>query len=341
MQARDRDRGDRDRGGSEFNEKVVYINRVSKVVKGGRRFNFSAVVVVGDGQGNVGAGMGRAKEVPEAIRKASAIARKGMVRIPMQGSTLTHAVLAKFGAAEILLRPAAPGTGIIAGGGVRAIMEVAGVHDVLSKSLGSRNPVNVVRATMEGLKSLRIPADEKERRREAQALPIPPPPRPRRVEPSRPREPRPPRPVESVEGAPAAVAVGSAPASTEPAIPAIVSEPATVAAPAAAPDAAATVVEQPPAVEEATTVEEPAVRDTAAPVVEGEAVEVSGGAAEPPEAALPEAEAGVEEAPVEAITAPEAAAEEPAAEEPVATDEASPAENETAAPAAEETDGNA
>src|SRR5262245_18197180 len=126
MQNRDRDRGDRDRGGSEFNEKVVFINRVSKVVKGGRRFNFSAVVVVGDGNGNGGAGMGKAKEVPEAIRKASTIARKEMVKVPMQGGTLPHAILAKFGAAEIMLRPASPGTGIIAGGGVRAIMEVAG-----------------------------------------------------------------------------------------------------------------------------------------------------------------------------------------------------------------------
>ncbi len=190
-QARDRDRGDRNRdGGSDMNEKVVYINRVAKVVKGGRRFNFSAVVVVGDGQGNVGAAMGKAKEVPEAIRKATTLARKQMIKIPMNGGTLPHSVMAKFDAAQVLLRPASPGTGIIAGGGVRAIMEVAGVHDVLSKSLGSRNPVNVVRATMEGLKSLRVAADEKERRRAAQALPAPPPPRPRRVEPPRPREPR-------------------------------------------------------------------------------------------------------------------------------------------------------
>lgn len=240
-QARDRDRGDRNRdGGSDMNEKVVYINRVAKVSKGGRRFSFSAVVVVGDGQGNVGAAMGKAKEVPEAIRKATTLARKQMIKIPMSGGTLPHSVMAKFDAAQVLLRPASPGTGIIAGGGVRAIMEVAGVHDVLSKSLGSRNPVNVVRATMEGLKSLRVTADEKERRRAAQALPAPPPPRPRRVEPPRPREPR------RVEGEdttprPAADATAAAPVAEVTAAPAV----AVAEAPAESPVAEATPVETP------------------------------------------------------------------------------------------------
>src|SRR6185312_14772522 len=125
-----RDRGDsRDRD-SDMNEKVVYINRVAKVQKGGRRFSFSALVVVGDGHGSVGAGMGKANEVPDAIRKGSTIARKSMVKIPMQGNTVPHPVTADFGAAKVLIRPASQGTGVIAGGGVRAVMEAAGVKDV-------------------------------------------------------------------------------------------------------------------------------------------------------------------------------------------------------------------
>lgn len=217
------DRGDRDRDrdrGPEMIEKVVYINRVSKVVSGGRRFSFSAVVVVGDGQGNVGAGMGKAREVPEAIRKGGVIARKHMLRVPMRGATLTHEILARYGAARVMLRPASAGTGIIAGGGVRAVMEAAGVHDVLTKSLGSSNPINVVRATLEGLKSLRDETAERQRRREAQEAPPPPPPRPRRVEPPRPREPRPPRPESQVEAAPAestAAAPAAVSAEAEPA----------------------------------------------------------------------------------------------------------------------------
>jgi small subunit ribosomal protein S5 len=149
----------------DLQEKVVFINRVSKVVKGGRRFSFSAVVVVGDGHGHVGAGMGKANEVPDAIKKGSAVARKSMITVPMNKNTIAHPIVAHFGAAKVMMKPASPGTGLIAGGGVRAVMESAGIKDVLTKSLGSSNALNVVRATMAGLSQLRDPKAVTARRR--------------------------------------------------------------------------------------------------------------------------------------------------------------------------------
>jgi len=149
----------------DLQEKVVFINRVSKVVKGGRRFSFSAVVVVGDGHGHVGAGMGKANEVPDAIKKGSAVARKNLITVPMNKNTIAHPIVAHYGAAKVMMKPASPGTGLIAGGGVRAVMESAGIKDVLTKSLGSSNALNVVKATMAGLSQLRDPKAVTARRR--------------------------------------------------------------------------------------------------------------------------------------------------------------------------------
>jgi small subunit ribosomal protein S5 len=146
----------------ELVDRVVHINRVSKVVKGGRRFSFSALIVVGDGSGVVGAGYGKAGEVPEAIRKGVERARKSLVRIPLAEGTLPHDVLGRFGAARVLLKRASAGTGVIAGGPVRAVLEAAGVRDVLTKNIGTSNPHNVVRATMSALAELRDPAERLE-----------------------------------------------------------------------------------------------------------------------------------------------------------------------------------
>jgi len=148
-----------------LNDKLMYVNRVVKVVKGGKRLSFSALVASGDGNGHVGLGIGKANEVPAAINKASATAKKNLIKVPLAGTTIPHKMVVKLGAARVLLKPAAPGTGIIAGGSIRAVLEVAGIKDILTKSLGSSNRVNVAKATMFALSQLRDPAEVLARRK--------------------------------------------------------------------------------------------------------------------------------------------------------------------------------
>jgi small subunit ribosomal protein S5 len=150
-----------------LNDKLVYINRVSKVVRGGKRLRFSALSVTGDGNGHVGIGVGKANSVPEAINKANATARKNLINVPLAGTTIPQEAMVKFGAAQVLLRPAAPGTGIIAGGSIRAVVEAAGIKDILTKSLGSPNRINTAKATILALSQLKNPEEELARRRPA------------------------------------------------------------------------------------------------------------------------------------------------------------------------------
>lgn len=156
-----------DPSGLTLNDKLIYINRVAKVVKGGKRMRFSALTVTGDGNGHVGIGIGKANEVPEAISKAGAVARKNLIEVTLKGTTIPHEIIFKYGAAKVFLKPAAAGTGIIAGGSVRAVLESAGVKDVLTKSMGSSNRINVARATLLALQSLKDPVEELAKRKPA------------------------------------------------------------------------------------------------------------------------------------------------------------------------------
>jgi len=163
-----------DPSGLSLNDKLVYINRVAKVVKGGKRLRFSALTVTGDANGHVGIGVGKANEVPEAIAKAGAVARKNLIVVALRGTTIPHEIQVKYGAAKVLLKPASPGTGVIAGGSIRAVLESAGVKDVLTKSMGSSNRINVARATLLALRNLRLSEEELAKRKPPEkAVPAP------------------------------------------------------------------------------------------------------------------------------------------------------------------------
>ena len=157
--------GRHDKGDSDITDRLISLNRVAKVVKGGRRFSFSALVVAGDGKGRVGIGLGKAKEVPEAIRKAGDRAKKNMVKVPLIKGSIPHEILGRYGAARVILKPASEGTGVIAGGAVRAVVETAGIHNILTKCIGTNNPHNVVKATLNGLLRLRSLEEVKRIRR--------------------------------------------------------------------------------------------------------------------------------------------------------------------------------
>jgi len=171
---RDRDRGGMGGDSGGMSEKVVHTRRIAKVVKGGRHLRFNALVVIGDGQGQVGAGLGKAKAVPDAVRKGAANARKNMVRIPLKGSTIPQETTAKHGSSHVLIKPAPAGTGLIASGAMRSVLDAAGVKDAVAKSLGSRNPINVIYATLTALRELKNPAEEMARRKTPGAVPAEP-----------------------------------------------------------------------------------------------------------------------------------------------------------------------